>query len=75
MANLWHAFKDLVGPEPLKTGTVTAHNADGTSSLSDTHGRDFRAQGQDVAIGDKAFVQVGRIQGQAPNLTETTVYV
>ena len=75
MANLWHAFRHLTGPEPLRVGTVTAHNSDGTSSLTDAHNRAFRAQGQDVAIGNKAFVKDGRIQGEAPNLTETTVYV
>ena len=75
MSNVFNQFVRLFGRQGLFVGTVTAHNADGTSTLDDYHGREFIAQGQDVAVGNRAFVKDKRVQGQAPNLTETTVYV
>ena len=52
----------------LMIGTVQGHNTDGTSTLTDAAGREFTAQGQGVAIGDKAFVRNGLITGTAPDL-------
>ena len=75
MSNLYNKFRGLVAEPVLRVGEVTTHNADGTSTLEDYHGREIIAQGQDVAIGATAFVKDNRIQGQAPGLTETTVYV
>lgn len=75
MSNVFNNFARLFGRQGLFVGTVTAHNSDGTSSLTDYHSRTFIAQGQDVAVSSRAFVKDGRVQGQAPTLTESTVYV
>jgi hypothetical protein len=57
------------------TGTVTAHNADGTSTLSMTGGGTLRTIGQSVAVNSKAFVRGNEIIGDAPNLTSYTLDV
>jgi len=75
MSNLYSKFRSLVDEPTLRVGVVTVHNADGTSTLEDYHGCEIIAQGQEVALGSSAFVKDKRIQGQAPTLTETTVYV
>ena len=75
MSNVFNNFSRLLNRQGLFVGTVTAHNADGTSSLTDYHSRAFVAQGQEVAVSSRAFVKDGRIQGLAPALTESTVYV
>ncbi|HEY4531538.1 MAG TPA: hypothetical protein VIG97_14645 [Luteimonas sp.] len=71
--DLWGAFSGLVGPAPRILATVTAHNADGTSSLATYEGVTMRAQGQ---VGEappyNVWVQEGRIVGLAPNLPLVT---
>ena len=67
--DLWGAFSGLVGPAPRILATVTAHNADGTSSLVTYEGASMRAQGQ---VGQEppynVWVQEGRIVAVAPSL-------
>lgn len=69
MKNLARQFADLLPKQPLLVGTVTAHNADGTSTVTLPAGGTLRVQGQSVAVNSSAFVQGGRIQGEAPSLT------
>ena len=68
MTNPWSKFQSLIGSDPTLTGQVTAHNADGTSTLTMTGGGTMRAIGQSVAIGSKAFVRGNEIVGDAPDL-------
>lgn len=44
--DLWDQFGDLVGGSPRLLATVTAHNSDGTSSLTTYDGAQMRAFGQ-----------------------------
>jgi hypothetical protein len=73
--NEWRNFQALLGKQPILTGTVTAPNADGTSTLSMTGGGTLRAIGQSVAVDAKAFVRGNEIIGAAPNLTSYTLDV
>jgi hypothetical protein len=63
------ALRSILSPEmPLLVGTVAAHNADGTSTITLPGGGNIRARGQGVAIGEKAFIRAGLVEGPAPNL-------
>lgn len=73
--NTWAQFKSLLPSDPLLVGEVLSHNADGTSSVELPGAITIRVQGQTVAVGLQAFVQTGRIVGEAPNLTGYTIAV
>jgi len=66
--NLYKRLLELIPHDILLVGEVTAHNADGTSTVELPDGSLIRARGQTVAVGDKAFVEAGQIQGDAPDL-------
>ena len=66
---LWDSFNGLLGGQARLLGTVTAHNADGTSSLTTYDGGQMRVVGQlNVAIPYNAWVHHGRMIEVAPNL-------
>lgn len=74
--DLWDQFGDLVGGSPRLLATVTAHNSDGTSSLTTYDGAQMRAFGQlQLTIPYNVWVRGGRLVEVAPNLPlyETTV--
>ncbi len=67
--DLWDQFDGLVGPSPRLLATVTAHNADGTSSLVTYDGAQMRAIGMlGGAIPYNVWVRGGRVVEVAPNL-------
>jgi hypothetical protein len=66
--NVWTQFKKLLPSQALLAGEVTAHNADGTSTVELPDGSQIRALGTGVAIGSSAFVRGGEIVGAAPTL-------
>lgn len=68
MTNPYRAFEGLRPGRRLLIGEVTAHNADGTSTVELLDSRTIRARGQSVAVSSKAFVRAGLIEGEAPNL-------
>lgn len=67
--NLFVRFQKLIPRSRLYVGTVTAFNINGTSTVVLDSGGTIIAQGQTVPIGNKAFVQDERIEGEAPSLT------
>lgn len=69
MTNIWKQFQALIPADPLLVGTVTDHNSDDTSTVTLIDGGVIRARGQGVAIGNKAFIRGGIVEGEAPNLT------
>ncbi len=73
--NQWRTFQSMLGKLPIRTGTVTAHNVDGTSTLSMTGGGTMRAIGQSVPVSSNAFVRGNEIIGEAPSLTAYTLDV
>ncbi|TAA42463.1 hypothetical protein [Pseudoxanthomonas winnipegensis] len=67
--DLWSQFSDLVTGSSRILATVTAHNADGTSSLTTAEGAQIRARGQlGGVVPYNVWVQDGRVVETAPNL-------
>ena len=74
--DLWDQFDGLVGPSPRLLATVTAHNADGTSSLVTYDGAQMRAIGiLGGVIPYNVWVRAGRVTESAPNLALVEVGV
>lgn len=68
-ANLYRRLAELLPQAPLLVGQVSSHNADGTSTVQLPGGGTLRVRGQGVAVGQKAFVRDGVVEGAAPNLS------
>lgn len=68
MANIWKQFENLLPADPLLIATISAHNSDGTSTVTYPGGGIAVVRGQSVAINSKAFIQSNQVQGAAPNL-------
>lgn len=68
MSNIWKQFEQLLPKDPLLIATVASQLSDGTSVVSFPGGGTAIVKGTSVAVGNKAFIQTGRIQGEAPNL-------
>ncbi|EPK4167949.1 hypothetical protein QEG52_000643 [Stenotrophomonas maltophilia] len=67
--DLWDQFGELVSSNPRLLATVTAHNSDGTSTLTTYDGVQMRAFGQlQQAIPYNVWVRGGRLIEAAPNL-------
>lgn len=73
---LWDEFAGLVSSSPRLLATVTAHNADGTSSLTTYDGAQMRAIGVlGGTIPYNVWVRGGRVLEAAPNLPLSEVQV
>lgn len=67
--DLWDQFGELVTSSPRLLATVTAHNSDGTSTLTTYDGVQMRAFGQlQFPIPYNVWVRGGRLVEAAPNL-------
>lgn len=74
--DLWDQFGGLVDGGPRLLATVTAHNGDGTSSLTTYDGAQLRAIGHlGGTIPYNVWVRAGRVQEIAPNLPLVEVSV
>lgn len=71
--NVWKQFEALLPADPLLVGEVIAHNPDGTSTVRLPGAQIIQVQGQAVPVGNRAFVQSNRVQGEAPSLTTLEV--
>lgn len=71
---LWDQFSALVSGAPRLLATVTAHNGDGTSSVTTFEGAQTRVVGQleTQAIPYNVWIADGRIESAAPNLPLVT---
>lgn len=66
---LWNEFAWMVSSTPRLLATVTAHNVDGTSSLTTYGGAQMRALGVlGGTIPYKGWIRGGRVLEVAPNL-------
>lgn len=73
---LWDEFNGLIAGSPAVLGTVTAHNADGTSSLTTYDGAQVRAVGiLGGSIPYNVWVRGGRVVEAAPSLPLVEVAV
>jgi hypothetical protein len=72
---IWRDFEALLPHDPLLVAQVVAHNSDGTSTVEFPNGSQLKVRGQDVDVGDHAFIRAGEIRGQAPAVTPITLEV
>lgn len=75
MANPYKLLKQLLPDAPLLIGTVDAHIGGDQSAITLMGGGQIVARGQSVAVGQKAFVRNGIVEGQAPNLDGVTIEI
>ena len=75
MSNSYRRLRTLTQNQPRTVATVTSHNADGTSTVQLMSGAFITVLGQDVAVSDKAYIEGGRIIGQAANLSYSEIDV
>ena len=68
MPNLWRRFQSLLPQDPVQLAEVISHSSGGTSIVESPDGQQYRVRGQDVAVGQNAFVQGGEIVDEAPDL-------
>jgi len=68
VANLWRKFKTLIDGPPLEVVTVLSISG-GTSKCATYSNGVVIVSGSNVPVGNKAFIQDGRIVGEAPDLT------
>jgi len=74
--NLYRALRELIPDAPLQVATVSSINyGTGTSAVQWPGGDVQVVRGSSVAIGSRAFVRDGVIEGAAPNLTTETIEV
>lgn len=72
---LYRRLRELLPPPPLVVATVVAVNADGTSTLTLPGGATITARGTAVAVGSRAFVRAGVVEGPAPALSQVTIEI
>ena len=74
--NLYRALRELIPDAPLQVATVSSVDyATGTSTITWPGGTQQTVRGTGVAIGSRAFVRDGVIEGIAPALTPETIEV
>lgn len=66
--NLWKEFQALLPRDPVTYGEVLSHTPEGTSRVQLPSGAVVIADGTPVAPGGHAWMQSGRVQGEAPDL-------
>lgn len=74
MPNLWQRFRDLLPDDPVLIGTIRANPGDGTRLVELLDGGTLRVTGSG-SVGDKMFVQGGRITGDAPDLPQVDIEI
>ena len=68
MRNLYRQFQRLLPNDPEQYVKVIAQDDNGTSIVELPSGQRFRVDGTSIPAGSHAFVQGGRIVGEAPSL-------
>lgn len=75
MTNSYRRLRTLTQSQPRTVATVTTHNADSTSTVQLMSGAYITVLGQDVAEASKAYIEGGRIVGQAADLPYTEIEI
>lgn len=68
MSNAYQQLRQLTTGIQRTVATVTAHNSNGTSTVQLLSGASITVLGQDVDVDSKAYIENGRITGQAADL-------
>ena len=72
--NIWQQFKALLPDGVPVVATMTANNGNGTSQAELRDGSVITVKGE-VSVGEKAFIQDGKIKGAAPDWAQYEVEV
>ncbi|GAB2933698.1 hypothetical protein GCM10027181_36070 [Rheinheimera gaetbuli] len=75
MNNSYRRLRTLTQTQPRTVATVSSHNPDGTSTVQLMSGASITVLGQDVSVGDPAYIEGGRIIGQAATLPYSEIDV
>jgi hypothetical protein len=75
MANPYKTLISLLPKTRQGYGRVTAHNADGTSTVQTPAGGVVRARGQSVPVGNNAYWKDGEITAAAAAMQSYSVTV
>lgn len=75
MNNSYKMLRNLTQGPVRTVATVSSHNADGTSTVQLSSGAFINVLGQDVPVNDKAYIEGGRVIGQAANLPYADIEV
>lgn len=73
--NPWRRFQALANYQSRVVAEVVDVGSTGTSIVQLRDGSRLRVRGSGVAVGNKAYIVNGQIQGEAPNLPAYTVQV
>lgn len=73
--NPFARLRELLPAPALLVGTVSAHHADDTCTVTLPDGGTLRVRGTSVAVGLPAFVRNGIVEGEAPALTPLTLEI
>ena len=72
--NIWQQFKALLPDGVRVVATITANNGNGTSKAELRDGSVITVKGE-VSVGEKVFIQDGKVKGAVPDLTQYEVEV
>jgi hypothetical protein len=75
MSNSYRRLRNLTQAQPRTIATVASHNVDGTSTVQLMSGAYITVLGQDVAISSKAYIEAGRVVGQAADLPYSEIEI
>ena len=67
-ANIWKQFQGLLPKTSRIIGTVISHNDNGSSTIALREGTQMTADGQGVAVGQKALVENRVVIREVPDL-------
>lgn len=73
--NPWIKFRRLLQGEGRTVVTVQANNGDGTSTVTTRDGTSITVKGEDVAAGNRAMIESGRLSYEVPSLPFSIVEV
>ena len=66
--NIWKQFQGLLPRNSRFIGTVISHNNNGSSTVALREGSQVTADGQGVAVGQKALVENRMVIREVPDL-------
>ncbi|AWY02820.1 hypothetical protein [Alteromonas phage JH01] len=75
MINAYNRFQALIPKSSRSVVEITANNGNGTSTAVTLGGTTITVNGEQVAAGNRAFVQNGEVLRQAPSLTVTEMTI
>jgi len=73
--NVFKKLKALISDTTTDVGTITANNFDGSYTVDLQDGGTVKAYGTGFSVGNRVFINNGRITSQAPAFTAVEIDV